>query len=547
MFYSVLEKRCFILLGVIALTALSEAKSPNVVVILADDLGITDIAAYAGHYTGKSIGDLYYETPHMDQLVERGIPFSQFYANQLCAPTRAALMTGQYPARHGFTTATPLLPTYYNQGMTPPEGFNPHDVLGHKDNINKQQAWTNGRTNTALDPTLPTLPKVLKSHRSAFIGKWHLGGHGAAGFQPLDQGFEEVPAWFDAGGSVYFKWAPHWNKKQLPYPKMDQKESHMGSAGDEPYADYLTDDLTDRAVRYLEGAVADQKIGKDDRPFFLYFNHFAVHTPLQAPKKTIAHFEGKPQKGTLGHDNVTYAAMVKHLDDSVGRIIQALEKSGVLNDTVVIFTSDNGGVEYTDPAATDNYPFKGGKACLHEGGIRVPMVIWQPGRFEGGDWCDVPANCIDLLPTLAALTGNPIPEGVDGISLVPMLGTPECNQPIRTFFWHYPFNVIVKHPDDGLPLTPHSGIRAGDYKLLWDWHGKLVLYDLQNDPYENNDLSQAMPEKRDRLMRQLQSWLKENVEPRYLPVRNPNYSAEEDARQYPYEDLTGELKLMEKL
>ncbi|MDF7823464.1 sulfatase [Pontiellaceae bacterium B12227] len=537
--------RRLIVFSVLAAASLVQGKPANVVFILADDLGITDIAAYASHFTGKSVDDLYYETPHMDRLVGKGIAFSQFYANQLCSPTRAALMTGQYAARHGFTTATPLLPTYYNQGTPPPAGFSPHDVLGHKDNIKTQQAWTNGRTNTALDPALPTLPKVLKSHRSAFIGKWHLGGHGAEGFQPLDQGFDEVPAWFDAGGSVYFNWAAHWNRKQLPYPGMPQKESHMGSAGSEPYADYLTVDLTDRAVRYIEKSVADQKTGKDERPFFLYFNHFAVHTPLQAPAATVEYFAGKPQKGMLGHDNAIYAAMVKHLDDSVGRMIQTLEKSGVLKDTVIVLTSDNGGVEYTDPAATDNYPFKGGKACLHEGGVRVPLVVWQPGRFEGGVWCDAPANCIDMLPTLAALTGNEIPKDVDGISLVPMLGKPAAERPSRTFYWHYPFNVIVKHPDDGLPLTPHSAIRVGDYKLLWDWHGKLVLYDIRNDPFEQTDLADAMPEKRDQLMKQLQSWLKDNVAPRYYPMLNEKYDAQKDTRSYPFMDLSGDLKRLE--
>jgi len=529
----------------LGLTAVVPAKPPNIVFILADDLGITDIAAYASHFTDKGIGELFYETPHMDRLVGKGIAFSQYYANQLCAPTRAALMTGQYAVRHGFTTATPLLPTYYNQGAAPPAGFNPHDVLGHKKNANKRQAWTSGRTNTALDPALPTLPKVLESHRSAFIGKWHLGGHGAKGFQPLDQGFDEVPAWFDAGGSVYFDWAAHWNSKKLPYPKMPQKESNMGSAGSEPYADYLTDDLSDRAVRYIEAAVADRKTGKDKRPFFLYFNHFAVHTPLQAPAETVAHFEGKPQKGTLGHENATYAAMVKRLDDSVGRIIRALEKSGVLNDTLVVLTSDNGGVEYSKPAATDNYPFKGGKACLHEGGVRVPLVYWQPGRFEGGLWCDTPANCIDQLPTLADLTENEIPDEVDGISLVPLLEAPAKKTPPRTFYWHYPFNVVVKHPDNGLPLTPHSAIRAGNYKLLWDWHGKLLLYDIGSDPFEENNLAEAMPEKRDQLMKQLHAWLKSNVAPRYFPARNPNYDAEKDNRPYPFVDLSGDLKLLE--
>lgn len=511
---------------------------PNVVFILADDLGITDIAAYASHFSGTPVDELFYETPHMDRLVGSGVAFSQYYANQLCSPTRAALMTGQYAAGHGFTTATPLTKTYYNQGINVPPGYSPHDVLEHKDKIGLPQAWINGRTNTALDPALPTLPKVLKTHRSAFIGKWHLGGHGAEGFQPLDHGFDEVPAWHDAGGSTYFNWAKHWNNKSLPFPKMPQKESAIGSAGAGPYADYLTDDLTDRAVRYVKAAAADQKTGKDNRPFFVYFNHFAVHTPLQAPKATIAHFKNKPQKGTLGHNNATYAAMVKHLDDSVGRIVQTLNECGLSKNTIVVLTSDNGGVEYTNPVATDNFPFKGGKACLYEGGVRVPLIYWRRGALEGGLWCDAPTNCIDQLPTLAELTGNSIPPGIDGMSLVSLLRDPATKPPVRSFYWHYPFNVAVNHPDNGLPLAPHSGIRCGDHKLIWDWHGKTELFDIQNDPYEASDLSQAMPEKRDQLMNQLQSWIRDNVAPRYLPVVNQDYDGAKDGRPYPFVDLS---------
>jgi arylsulfatase A-like enzyme len=175
---------------------------------------------------------------------------------------------------------------------------------------------------------------------------------------------------------------------------------------------------------------------------------------------------------------------------------------------------------------------------LFEGGVRVPLVFWMPGKIEGGVWCDTPANCIDQLPTLAALTGNTIPKGVDGISLVPLLKNPSEKTEPRTFYWHYPFNVIVKHPDNGLPLTPHSGLRSGDYKLIWDWHGKVELFDIVKDPYEANDLSAKMPEKCDLLMKDLQSWIKEHVKPHYLPVLNPDYDESKDQRNYPFVDLS---------
>lgn len=175
----------------------------------------------------------------------------------------------------------------------------------------------------------------------------------------------------------------------------------------------------------------------------------------------------------------------------------------------------------------------------------MPLVYWQPGKIEGGVWCNTPVNCIDQLPTLATLTGNPVPEGVDGISIVPLLVNPAAEMATRTFFWHYPFNVQVRHPDNGLPLAPHSGIRVGDYKLIWDWHGKLELFNIPHDPYEANDLADNMPEMRDQLMKQLRSWLKNNVAPRYLPIRDADYRAEDDNRPYPFMDLTGELRLLE--
>lgn len=543
--------KCFFKLLALIFVCIAQAEErPNIVFILADDLGIADIAAYASHFTGKDTSELYYETPNMDRLVGKGIAFSQAYANQLCSPTRVAILTGQFPARHGFTTATPLTKTYYNQGLPVPEGFSPHDVLEHKDDIKEPQAWINGRSNTALDPALPTLPKVLKAYHSAFLGKWHIGGHGAKGFQPLGQGFDEVPAWFDAGASHYFEagttghysWKHGWNNKTNPYPNMPQQEYTVGDAGPSPHGDYLTDDLTDRAVDFIERYAGEKKRDKAAPPFFLYLSHFAVHTPLEAPAETVAQFEDKPQRGTLGQSNAVYAAMVTKLDDSVGHILQSLEKTGLDQNTIVVLTSDNGGVEYTDPPATDNAPFKGGKACLYEGGVRVPLVYWMPGRYEGGTWCDTPVNCIDFLPTFAELAGQSVPAGLDGISMVPLLeDNPASKDMQRTFIWHYPFNVIVKHPDTGLPLTPGSAIRVGDFKLIWDWHGKLELFNIPADPYETNDLSAKMPEKRDELMRALQGWLKKNVAPRYMPQRNPDYNVADDARPYPFIDFSGDL------
>ena len=520
----------FLLLFLLTLgTAFSAERPPNIVFILADDLGITDISAYARHFTEAKPDELFYETPHLDKLVADGIAFSQSYSNQLCTPTRAAILTGRIASRMGMTTATPNSKTYFNQGQKVPAEYDPHDVLEHKDPIKGKRPWINATTNTALDPSIPTWPRVLTGHDCAFLGKWHLGGHGAPDRQPAAFGFEEL-AFFDAGGSPYFKWQAEWNRTKPHFPTMPG-QFRTGQAGPPTERDYLTDDLSLRATRFIEARSAKEK------PFVLYYCPFAVHTPLQAPQNEINRFSQKKQLGHLGHDNATYAAMLKHLDDSVGAIRATLERTGLAKNTILIFTSDNGGVEYTDPAATDNQPFKGGKACLYEGGVRVPTIVWQPGRFEGGKWCDAVTDCTDFLPTVAALTGNPTPEKTDGQSMLPLLESPASPGPERTLIWHYPFNVKVNHPDYGTPLSPHSAIRVGDHKLIWDWHGRLSLYNIPKDPYEKQNLAEKMPDLTAKLHTNLKQWLKENVAQRYIPRLDATVTPDTVSDPFPFLDL----------
>lgn len=496
---------------------------PNVVFILADDLGIMDINAYARHFDPER-DHSYFETPNLDALVGRGVVFSQAYANQLCSPSRAAIMTGRVASTLGVTTATPLTKTYYNQGLPVPAGYSPHDAFAHQDKIAGPLAWDNGHTNTALPAGIPTLPSVLEGYDKAFLGKWHLGGHGALGQQPRDHGFTELAS-FDAGGSVYFNWRKSWSQKQLPYPTMPQAQSEAGNPGEPTDCEFLTDDLTLRAANHLR-----ERAKTPEDPFFLYFCHFSVHTPLQAKPETIAHFTEKTCPEEYPRNNATYAAMVKHLDESVGVILETLRETGLEEDTVLIFTSDNGGVEYTRPAATDNAPFQGGKACLYEGGIRVPLIVHQPGRFEGGQWCSSVVECADFLPTLCELTENEAPPQIDGSSFASLLAAPASARQGKTLYWHYPYNVIVKNPEDGFPLSPHSAIREGDFKLIWDWHGPLRLYDIEADPFEKNELSEKHPEQAARLLDKLQSWLRKNVEPRYFPILNSDYDDSENKR-----------------
>ena len=495
------------LLACCCLTVNAQEK-PNIVFILADDLGINDVAAFASHFTGKKTDELFYETPHLDQLVSQGIAFSQAYANPLCSPTRASILTGKNAARSGFTTATPNTPTYHHKKVPVPEGHSPHDAIGHKDRINLQQAWLNGKSNTGLEPSPANLPNVLESHHSVFIGKWHVGGHNVAALQPAAHGFDETLWSKDAGGARYF-----------------QKGSD----------EYLTDHLTDLAVGFIDKYGAEGNKGVTQKPFFLYLCHFAVHTPLQAPQESIARFTNKPQIGTLGHKNATYAAMIKHLDDSIGRIMATLKAQGLDQNTLIVFASDNGGAEYTK--STDNAPFKGGKATMYEGGVRVPLVYYLPGKYEGGIWCDSVVSMYDHLPTFASITGNTIPENLDGMDLTGLLADPNAKGADRTIIWHYPYNVKVMHPDHKLPLTPHTAMRKGDYKLIWDWHGKLSLYNIVEDPYEGADLSQQLPEVTQSMFKETKDWLKKNVNPHYMPQLNPKYDASQDKRPYPFRDL----------
>lgn len=537
-----------------AAAAGAQERPPNVIVILADDLGIVDVNAYAARFTGAAPEQMFYETPHIDRLVGQGTAFSQAYASHLCSPARASLLTGRNAARIGFTTAVSgTVRTFYNQAMDPPPGYLPQDALEWGDKAIKiPQALLNGTTLDALPAghpldggrTFVTLPSALAGYHSAFIGKWHVGGHGSQGWQPAAHGFEELP-YFDEGGSPYFAWRAPWDDGKLLHPQTPQPQLSRGRAGDDLGHDYLTDELTAHAVRYIE----QRAEAASEQPFFLYFCHFAVHTPFQAPQDEVRRFEAKPSRGWNGHSNAVYAAMLKRLDESVGAILATLDRTGLARDTLVVFMSDNGGVTYTDPAATTNAPFKGGKAMHFEGGIRLPLVFRWPGRLPAGQWCNVPVDACDLFPSLVEFAGSdPAPfyrdPGFDGRSLVPLFDDPTNRHgryPRDTFYWHYPLNVIVKNPDDGQPLAPHSTIRRGDWKLVFDWSGVIKLYDIVRDPFEKHDRATDKPELAHELFRELNDWLDANVATKYMPALNPDYDPAAEVRDRPFRDLRREL------
>ncbi len=524
---------------------------PNIIFILADDFGIVDTQAYARHFMDVDTSQMYYETPNIDRLIAEGTAFSKAYANPLCSPTRASILTGKNASKLGFTTAMPLRPTYYNQNLPIPDGYFPNDVLEHKDKIEIEKAWVNGISNSAVSAGTPidngkdeiSIAEALKDYHSAFIGKWHIGGFGAKGYQPKDQGFEAL-AWADAGGSAYFNWRTAWdNKSKAAFPKMPQEEWEFGNSGKNTGEPYLTDDLTKQALGYIE-----ERSKIKDQPFFLYFSNFSVHSPYQGVDNIVQHFENKATKGWNNHKDPVYAAMIKSMDNSVGAILKKLKDLGLEDNTLVVFMSDNGGIDSKITPkgdGTDNAPFLGGKATLNEGGIRVPLIFRWKNTIKSGQWVDVPVDCTDIYPSLLAAAGYDVKniiasQNLDGQNLMPLLSdvTNSKNNYTKTeHYWHYPFNVIYNSPYDGFPLTPHSAIRDGDYKLIFDWYGRLYLYNIEADPFEKNNLAMSMPDLKNRMFGKLKNWLEQNVEKRYWPTLNQDYHPEREVRTTPFTNL----------
>ncbi len=543
---------CFL---VFTLNGIAQEKKqkPNIIFILADDLGYMDLGGYAAKVSGAPVASQFYETLRINQMMKEGVSFSQAYANPLCSPTRASILTGKYASRLGFMTATAgNAITPYNQGQKPLPGFTEQNSLW-ADKIPFEQALINGYTNIVLPSGQPqdngvnevTIAEALEGYNSAFLGKWHLGGHGSEGYQPHNQGFKEI-AYFDSGSSPFYNWRKLWDNKKKQFPKMRQKELMQGTSGKDTGMEYLTNDLTQQAVDYID----EQGAQKDGKPFFLYFCEFAVHGPLQAPQESIYYFDGKKTKGWNGHINATYAAMIKSLDNSVGRIFDKLKETGLDENTIVVFMSDNGGISYDAKSAhgltTSNAPLKGGKATLFEGGIRVPLIFWQKGKVKAGKWSDVAVHCNDIFPTLMDMVGQPKDQyKTDGMSIKPLfkdLKNKKQNYTRNTFYWHYPLNVAPENPDDELPLTPHSAVRKGDYKLIYDWHGRLKLYNIKKDISEKNNLAFVEPEKTKELFANLINWLDANVETKYFPTLNPDYNPAKEPREEPFVDLYSAFK-----
>jgi arylsulfatase A len=434
----------------------------NLVLIVIDDLGWADVGCY---------GSGFYETPRIDALASAGMRFTDAYATSLvCSPTRASLMTGKYPAR--------LQLTDY--------------LVGRRQRIDSPMLRAHFRH--ALPREEVTLAEKLKQagYRTAHIGKWHLGGRN---YWPEDQGFDVNIAGCGSGMPLSFFW-PQW-KKNPPIK------------GRRP-GDYLPDLLAEKAVQFIEN--------NRDQPFFLNLCHYAVHVPLEAPADRIAKY--KKKKATGCRDNPVYAAMVESIDRSVGRVMDTLKRLGLAKRTVIIFTSDNGGLSVKEgpkTPATCNAPLRAGKGHLYEGGIRVPFIVHWPGHASAGSVCHTPVSSIDVMPTICALADVPVDtekEAIDGRSLVPLLtGKGEFDR--DALYWHYPH-----FSNQG--GRPGGVIRCGNFKLIERYEsGTVELYNLADDISETRDLALALPEKARQLRNRLHQWQK-SVHAN-MPQANPNF------------------------
>lgn len=447
----------------------ADAERPNVVVILIDDLGWADLACSSSRY---------YQTPNIDRLASQGMRFTQAYAScPVCSPTRAALLTGKYPARLHLTDFIPGEIDRRKHKMLRPEF---HQEL-------------------PLDEV--TLAEMMAGagYATAAIGKWHLGG---TGFEPQRQGFETALGGFERGSVVnYF----------APYLKDGRKLPGLENS---PPGEYITERLTAEAERFLEE--------HGDQPFLLYLSHYAVHTPLQAREEVIAKHASIRPPGL--QRNPVFAAMVESMDDSVGRVLRKLDELKLADSTLVIFTSDNGGLATsgspTNLPATNNAPLREGKGYLYEGGIRVPLIVRWPTRIKPGSTCDVPTSTIDLLPTICATCNIAVPQAIDGVSFLPLLEG-ENSLARNALYWHYPHYS----PQGG---KAGGAIRQASYKLIEFYdNGRRELFDLAEDPGESRNLIESEPKVATRLAAELAAW-RERVGAE-MPTPNADFVPDEQA------------------
>ncbi len=425
--------------------------------LLVDDLGWRDVGF---------MGSKFYETPNIDNLSRQSMVFTNAYAAcAVCSPTRASIQTGRYPARIGVTDW--IRARFQVPGDTliapPPYQENGDRKLRTPSN----PYWMN------LDEV--TIAEQLKKsgYFTCHIGKWHLGPDA---YYPEKQGYDINIAGCDMGQPVnYFD--PYANKKGVHFPTLKPRKE----------GEYLVDRLADELVN-----VVNQH---KDNPFFINMCYYAVHTPLMAKPDMIDKYEAK--NALDEQDNPVYASMIESVDDAVGKLLNNLKKNHLMDNTLIVFFSDNGGLL----GSTSNKPLRSGKGYPYEGGIREPMFVYWKGKIQPGGTCNVPVSSIDFLPTFCSLTGTPLPDRVlDGKDISPLFFQKAIAP--RPLFWHFPH-----YRGD---VVPYSIIRDGDWKLIKRYEGKeFELFDLANDLGETDDLSESKPEVVDSLNTRLEKWLKD--------------------------------------
>lgn len=446
-----------------------QSEKPNLIFIMVDDLGWRD--------TGF-MNSPYYQTPNLDMLATQSTIYSQAYAGAAnCAPSRAVLMSGQYPTRHGIYTVSPSA-----RGDASTRKLIPTSNIRH------------------FADSMVTFAEALKTagYVNAQIGKWHLSK------DPLTQGFD-----INHGGSA--KGNPGKGGYFSPY-NLDYLENG-------PEGEYLTDRLTTEAISFLEA--------QQDTHFFLYLPFYTVHTPLNGPQELVEKYEGIPSTEGQGH-KPDYSAMVERMDASIGRILAAVSRLGLEN-TLIVFTSDNGGIA----TVSRQWPLRAGKGSYYEGGIRVPLMMYWPGNIARGQRSDLPVTFLDLFPSLLSLLEVDAPEDkiLDGTDLSPYLLGQPAPESIRnrSLIWHFPIYLQaykVGSDDSRDPLfrtRPGSIIRQGDWKLHEYFEdGGIELYNLREDPGERINLVESNPEVASRLFEVLTAWREQYQAP--VPTAlNPEY------------------------
>jgi len=448
--------------------SLSAAEKPNVVLIVIDDLGQRDLGCY---------GSSFYKTPNIDRLAREGLRFTDFYAAcPVCSPTRASILTGRYPQRMNITDWIP----------------------GRKDMTDQRLQQPRIRNELPLEEI--TISEALKArgYSTGHIGKWHLGGKG---FGPQEQGFD-INIGGDQTGSPRSYFAPFENKAGT-IPGLEKAQT----------GEYLTDRLAFEAEKFIEA--------HKDKPFFLYLPHYAVHTPLRAKPALIEHYRVKPKAGS--QSNPVYAAMVESMDEAVGRVLKKLEDLKLTGKTLVIFTSDNGGLATTEggpTGATFNAPLREGKGFLYEGGVRVACIMKWPGVIKPGTTTDEVACSIDFFDTILNATGITCSSKRDGVSLTPIFHGEHLKR--RDLYWHYPH-----YANQG--GKPGGAVRDGAYKLIEFYEdSRRELFDVTQDSAESRNLAAEKPEVVKALAAKLDAWRKEVGAK--MPVANPGYKPNPQAR-----------------